>query len=151
MNLLDHAKIELDAIGMTEDSEDEMNRAMRKHLLHMVSEFAHEGHSGFSASYAADILNKLFKYKPLCPLTGEDSEWVDVAMESGYPLYQNKRCSHVFKSNGQAYDINGKIFYDSCVGEDGQPFKSYYTNSDSRVIIEFPYTPTSEYLERPND
>ena len=77
-NLLSHAMDELDRIGMTEDSTDEMNVMMRKHVLHMMQEFANEGHSGFSASYAIGILTKLLDFKPLSPLTGEDDEWVDV-------------------------------------------------------------------------
>jgi hypothetical protein len=35
-NLLSHAEDELNRIGMTEDSPDEMNRMMRKHVLHMM-------------------------------------------------------------------------------------------------------------------
>jgi hypothetical protein len=152
MSLLTHAKIELDAIGMTEDSDDEMNVMMRKHILHMVNEFAEEGHSGFSASYAAGLLDKLFRYQPLCPLSGDDSEWVDVGQQSGYPLYQNKRCGRVFKEgDGQAYDMEGKVFYDIYTELDGEPcepYKSYFTNRESRVTINFPYTPNTEYVER---
>ena len=69
-NLLSHAMDELDRFGMTEDSPDEMNRMMRKHILHMMQEFANEGHSGFSAHYAINILTKLMDFKPLSPLTG---------------------------------------------------------------------------------
>ena len=72
-NLLSYAENELNRIGMTEDSPDEMNRMMRKHILHMMQEFANEGHSGFSASYAISILTKLMDFKPLSPLTGD--EW----------------------------------------------------------------------------
>jgi len=113
---------------------DEMNGWMYNHLIHMVEEFDKEGHSGFSASYAANILDKLFKWKPIRPLTGEDSEWEEV----GENEYQNKRCYNVFKKNGKAYDINGKVFVD----KDG----CSYTSRDSRVFIEFPYTPKTEYV-----
>ena len=148
-NLLSHAMDELDRIGMTEDSPDEMNRMMRKHILHMMQEFANEGHSGFSAHYAINILTKLMDFKPLSPLTGEDSEWVkhDYGVE---PSYQNKRRSSVFKdANGEAYDIDGKVFWEWCKrpldeDEEGYPgekiFKSYYTCRESRVPVTFPYT-----------
>ena len=112
MSLHDHAVHELNLIGMTEDSPDEMNRAMRKHILHMMQEFAEEGHSGFSASYAIGLLEKLLRYKPLTPLTGEDDEWIDIAFQSGGILWQNKRASHVFKDNEGAYDIDGKVFWE---------------------------------------
>lgn len=146
MNILSFAEQELDIIGMTGDSEDEINLAMRKHILHMVKEFSDEGHSGFSAPYAVSILQKLLMYEPLTPLTGEDSEWVDL-MDDGSML-QNKRCSHVFKdSDGRAYDIQGIVFYDINVDEDGKEFRTHFTSRDSRVYIEFPYTPSTIYIE----
>ena len=136
-NLIDFAKSELDIIGMKEDDLEISNRAMREHILRMVEVFSDEGHSGFSASYAAAILEKLLRFQPISPLTGEDSEWNLISeLEK---LYQNKRCSHVFKSNGKAYDLNGKVF----IQENG----SAYTSADSRVDVTFPYTPKTEYVK----
>ena len=146
-NLLFHAKNELDAIGMGENSSD-INVSMRNHILNMVTEFSKEGHSGFSAGYALALLSKLLKFEPLSPLTGEDSEWVDVAEVSGYPLYQNKREGRVFKENGVAYDTSGIVFYDIIHDEDGGDYKSYFTNGNSRVNVTFPYTPTTIYKEQ---
>ena len=147
-NLIDYAKRELDLIGMSEDTDDDMNYHMRKHILKMVSEFSEEGHTGASAAYALSILTKLLDFKPLTPLTGEDDEWTEVS-NSAYMKYQNKRCFHVFKGeDGRAYDSEGKIFYDYYTGEDGRQHKSHYTNSESRVYIEFPYVPMKEYLYR---
>ena len=135
-NILAHANVELDRIGMTEDSADEMNRAMRKHILHMMKEFAEEGHSGFSASYAISILTRLMDFKPLSPLTGDDAEWNEV----GEGHYQNKRRSSVFKSaDGSCYDINGILFWEWYKDEDGKASRIYYTGKDSRVPVTFPY------------
>jgi hypothetical protein len=144
MSLVEYAESELDRIGITDD--DDMNGTMRKHLLHMVKEFADEGHSGFSANYALQCLHKLLKFKPLSPLTGEDDEWTEVSQRSGYPHFQNKRCSSVFKDgkNGEVYDIDGKVFWEWCKDEDGNPYKSYYTNRESRVSVTFPYTVPDE-------
>ena len=142
-NLLSHAEDELNRIGMTEDSPDEMNRMMRKHVLHMMQEFANEGHSGFSASYAISILTKLMDFKPLSPLTGEDSEWQNVSDYGPEPHYQNIRKSSVFKdADGSCYDIDGKVFWEWAMPyEEGEkPYKSYYTNRESRVPVTFPYT-----------
>ena len=86
-NILSHAMMELDRIGMTEDSGDEMNVHMRRHILLMMNEFAKEGHSGFSASYAISILTRLMDFKPLSPLTGDAAEWNEV----GEGQWQNKR------------------------------------------------------------
>lgn len=146
MSILDFTKNELDLIGMTEDS-GEMNADMRKHILHMVDEFSKEGHSGFSASYAIGILQKVLNFEPLSPLTGEDDEWCkhDYGNEI---TYQNIRCSHVFKdSDGQAYDINGKVFTEHYYDDEGVEQTCSYTSYESRVNVEFPYTPKTEYVD----
>lgn len=145
-NFIIHAKRELDAIGLR-DSSDEMDVAMRNDILSVVELFFQQGHSGFSANYAISIISRLLEFKPLAPLTGEDSEWVDVAEQSGYPLYQNSRCSSVFKSDGLSYDINGVVFYDIEKDEDGKDYKSYYSNG-TRTPVTFPYTPATEYKPR---
>ena len=144
MSLYDFAERELDIIGM--DDGDEMNGAMRKHILHMVSEFSKEGHSGFSASYAISLLQKILNFEPLAPLTGEDWEWNNVSDVSGDTLYQNARCSHVFKNDEGAYDINGKVFYEWYTNEEtGEKRKSHFTSKDSHVPVTFPYTPVTVY------
>ena len=137
--MLSYAESELNRIGLTD--EDEYNVMMRKHILHMIKEFSDEGHSGFSAPYAINILSKLMSFKPLSPLTGEDDEWVDVSEMSGTPHYQNKRRSSVFKDgkDGEAYDIDGKVFWEWYKDEEGNPSKTYYTCRESRVPITFPY------------
>jgi hypothetical protein len=144
MCLITYAEQELDRIGMTADSDDEMNRAMREHLLHMVEEFSKEGHSGFSASYALGCLEKLLKFEPLSPLTGEDDEWNYIGDLGDDPVYQNVRCSRVFKGkDGRCWDIDGIVWYEWCC--DGH--KSYFTNKESKVYVEFPYIPKTEYRE----
>ena len=141
-NILAHAMDELNRIGMTEDSPDEMNRMMRKHVLHMMNEFAEEGHSGFSASYAISILTKLMNFKPLSPLTGEDDEWINIRNYGDSPQYQNKRLSSLFKEeDGSCYDIDGKVFWEWYKDENGDASKIYYTSGDCRVPVTFPYTP----------
>jgi hypothetical protein len=107
----------------------------------MMQEFADEGHSGFSASYAISILTKLFDFKPLSPLTGEDDEWHDVSEYGGTTLFQNKRYSSIFKEgkDGEAYDNNGKVFWEWTCHEN-KIFKSYYKCRESSVPVTFPYT-----------
>jgi hypothetical protein len=130
-NLVDHAKKELAFLN----NGDEMNQAMYNHLLHMVNEFAKEGHSGFSASYARNHLEKLLRFEPIGPLTGEPNEWNHIADN----LWQNNRCSRVFMdSQGTAWDIEGKVF----VELNGAAF----TSSESQVPVEFPHTPQTEYV-----
>ena len=133
-NLLDHAEREL-----PKPDGDEMQALMNAQLKELILVFSTHGHSGFSASWARQALNKLLAYQPLRPLTGEPEEWMD----HGDGVFQNKRCSHVFKQldrfNGQAYDLDGKVFR--------EPNGSCYTSKDSMVPILFPYTPTTEYID----
>jgi hypothetical protein len=145
-----HAREEFRAAGWTDENgnfNDEMQEAICNHVMKLLEVFDDEGHSGSSAPYAINLFEKLAMFKPLAPLTGEDWEWVNVAEQNGGPLWQNKRCGHVFKDNEGAYDINGIVFYDWYVNENGDRHKSYFTGKDSRVPVTFPYTPTTEYRE----
>lgn len=143
-NFLIHAKREFLAAGYTpldQKQGDGPNKWMQENVLALLTLFAKQGHSGFSASYCIEAFKTLAKFEPLLPLQGTDAEW----NECGDGVFQNRRCSHVFKQadrfNGQAYDINGKIFKD--------PDGFTYTNSDSSVPITFPYTPKHEYVDVP--
>ena len=162
-NLHNHALDEFRAAGWTDEGgnyKDEMQQAICEHVLKLLDVFADEGHSGSSAPYAIDVFKKLAMFEPLVPLTGEDWEW----FEPTTGVFQNKRCSHVFKQadrfEGQAYDIQGIVFYDWYErpldpDEAGYPGtyrgKSHYTCRESCVPVTFPYTPTSEYKERPSE
>jgi hypothetical protein len=151
-NLHNHALAEFRAAGWTNAEgqfKDEMQQAICEHVLKLIEVFANEGHSGSTAPYAIDMFKKLAMFEPLVPLTGEDWEWNEV----GDGVFQNKRCSRVFKQadrfDGQAYDIDGIVFFDWHTDpETGEKSKSHYTDSNSRVPIMFPYTPKTEYKER---
>jgi len=145
-----HAREEFRAAGWTDENgnfNDEMQEMICDHVLKLLEVFHGEGHSGSSAPYAINLFKKLASFEPIVPLTGEDWEWVNVAEQNGGPLWQNKRCGHVFKDNEGAYDINGIVFYDWYVDENGDKHKSYFTGRGSKVPVTFPYTPTTEYRE----
>lgn len=147
MTTLSHAERELDILGLTKDSEDELNRLMREDILDIIDMFSTQGHSGVSASYAIGILEKLLRFEPITPLTGEDDEWVALGYSDDV-YYQNKRSSRIFKgTDGRAYDIEGIIFYEEYIDDDGDLRKSHFTSGDSRVYITFPYTPVTVYQE----
>jgi hypothetical protein len=145
-----HAELEFKAMGwLNEDGTwcDDMQELICNQVLELIDLFGTHGHSGSSAPYAADMFKKLAMYEPLGPLTGEDWEWNELDY-GGDIKYQNKRCGHVFKgADGRAYDSEGKIFYDWYTNDAGERYKSHFTSKDSRVYIEFPYTPTREYVE----
>ena len=119
---------------------------MPKDILEIVDVFSAQGHSGLSASYAINVLNRLLRYRPLTPLTGEEDEWEESKFLSDEEktVEQNKRFSSVFRENhdnSTAYDIDGKIFSD-----DGG--ETWYTNRHSKVPITFPYLPGDDYPEK---
>ena len=156
MSYISHAMTEFRAAGWVDENDkfnDDMQEAICKHVIKLLEVFGDEGHSGSSAPYAINMFEKLAKFEPLVPLTGEDWEWVDLSdYGAEHMKYQNKRCSHVFKdAEGRAYDSDGKVFWEWYTGEDGEKRKSYYTNRGSRVYIEFPYVPKSEYVYRESE
>jgi hypothetical protein len=98
----------------------EMQDLIDANVIKIVSAFADGGHSGSTAAYTIDIVEKLLRFDPLTPLTGAADEWMDVSEMSGTPMWQNRRCSHVFKDEAKAWDIDA---------------------DDPRAAITFPYDP----------
>lgn len=128
------AERELRAVGLFDPGSD-YDGMIGEAVLELVKVFSKQGHSGFSAHLCLDVFAKVAAFKPLAPLTGETDEWQEVA--DG--VYQNNRCSRVFKEDGEAYDIDGIIWRD--------PDGATYTNFKSRVPVTFPYTPTQQVLD----
>lgn len=85
MSLIEHAKTELAAINFGEED----SRAM----VEILERFFDQWDSGGAVSVAAPVLVRLLNGQPLGPLTGADSEW----MEVGPDVFQNVRCGSVFK------------------------------------------------------
>lgn len=143
-----HAKRELEMLEeLCKDEKSlEHQKLINESILELVKTFSNQGHSGFSANYTKDILYELLSSKPLRPLTGEDDEWEDISYKRNN-LQQNKRCSAVFRENGDnatAKYLYGKIFTE----DDG---KTWFTGKDSSVKVTFPYhvpgKPEEVYLE----
>ena len=135
MRLLDYAKHEME-IAWPES--DELQNRMKDGILTMVNVFSAQGHSGLSANYAINVLERLLRYKPITPLTGEESEWKEAWGQRG--TQQNRRCSSVFRENhdnSTAYDIDGRVFSD-----DGG--RTFYSCSESKIPVKFPYMPKSK-------
>lgn len=138
---IEHAKREFLAAGYKpiEQEEDGPNKWMQENVLELLRVFSKQGHSGASAPYCISVFEKLAMFKPLTPLTGNDDEWNEVVDGK---LWQNNRCSHVFKeADGRAYDGEARIFR--------EPNGACYTSKDSRAYIKFPYTPTRKYVDVP--
>lgn len=138
-NYRNHAERELQAIGYKlDDQEEGPNKWVMENLFELLEVFSKQGHSGSSAPYVANMFKKLALFEPLGPITGQASEWMEVS--DG--VWQNVRCSHIFKdADGRAYDIEGRIFR--------YPDGACFTGKGSRVYVEFPYTPKREYVDVP--
>lgn len=135
-NLEIFARDELRRAGFF-DKDSDYGGMMGDAVLKMIRQFDKEDHSGFSAGMAISLFQKVARFEPLTPLTGDDDEWNEI----GHGEYQNRRCSHVFKNADGAYDSTGRIFR--------EPNGCCYQSFESRVPVTFPYTPTIEYVDRP--
>lgn len=102
--LVEFARSELN--GILDEIKDKnsdsyvMQKNINDDIIEIVVAFSKQGHSGFSASYVLNIIKRLLDWKPIRPLTGDDSEWVDCGYcdKDGNKVFQNKRCSAVFKT-----------------------------------------------------
>jgi len=143
-NLTEHARRELEAAGAFD--EDTMYGGMLGDaVMELVEKFSSQGHSGGSAPLVVGLFQKVALYKPLCPITGEDSEWSNSFGND--ETYQNKRLSSLFKQgeDGRAYYLNAIVFN----GEDpGDTFTGTVGGVRSRQYVkEFPFTPKTFYID----
>ena len=142
-NLLKHAERELKFIGY--DGKDEYNNMAKAAIMELLTTFANQGHSGFSANYIVNLFNKLAKYETLSPLKGNDDEWNDVSDMSGdrKTLFQNNRDGRVFKNEKGAYFLDA-IVWQETINDD----VNHFTDKDSnRYIKSFPFTPKTFYVK----
>lgn len=119
-------------MGRLEWKEDKYNKLLFDCVLELVKTFARQDHSGFSAQVTLQLFERVARFLPLSPMTGEDWEWVEYAEDK----FQNRRDGLVFKDgkDGPAYRLDGVVFID----EQG----CSYTNRFSKIPVKFPfYTP----------
>lgn len=107
-NLYLHAKKELELLGMyadTEENKDGLQPKLADNILKMIEVWGEIGHSGGSAMWTRDILNKLLNWENLAPITSNPDEWNDVSEMNGSPMWQNNRNPMLFSTDG------GKSYY----------------------------------------
>lgn len=151
MTLLEYAITELDYAGIYSESGDDIDDRVREAVLDLLNTLSKHNPSGSTVGVIVSLFSKLAKFEPLSPITGEDDEWMVVGEDQKKEtIYQNVRCSHVFKNgkDGKPYDINGRVFID----QDGCTFtRNYYEEGDeensSTVYITFPYIPKTDYVK----
>jgi len=100
--LVDHAKGELERVGMFNEDSD-YGGMLGNAVMELMQTFAKQGHSGCSADMTRELFSKLAKWEPLSPVTNNPNEWTNVS-EFGFPesenLWQSKRNPALFSKDG---------------------------------------------------
>lgn len=115
MSLIDYARKELQLVGLF-DNDSDYNGDIGEAVMKLIETVSKQGHSGESVSITLSAFDRVVRFKPLSPLTGNDDEW----MEVGEKMWQNLRCSTVFTDKTTSWDIE---------------------NPGHRTPIAFPYKP----------
>jgi hypothetical protein len=156
-NTLTYAERELDILVKSAES---VNRPIIEEfipeILALVDKFGNSGQSGGSAPYVATAISQAVKHlclqEPICPITGIDEEWNEVTDmdENKQTLYQNNRCSALFKNaDGKCWYLDAIIWKDqkglcwcgSAITKDGKRLRS------RQFIKGFPFTPKTFYID----
>jgi hypothetical protein len=102
-NLYQHALRELTLAGVEKDIYGQM---LPDAILEIVKTFAKQGHSGMSAAYSLQLLDKLLRFENLTAITDNPEDWCNVSeMCNGDTMYQCKRNPALFSTDG------GKTYY----------------------------------------
>lgn len=154
MSLVEYAKSELSRLE--KNDKDGKQKVINENVLEIINIFNKQEYSNVSANYVVSVLNKLLRFRPISPLTGEDDEWNLISHQyvNGITEYQNKRCASVFKEVDS--DNNMVRYYDVdaiIVSDNGGV--TWFASRQFRKQITFPYEPPINpekiYIESKND
>ena len=154
-NTLTHGEREMAILSRScKDPEDRpLVEPFRYEILALCDKFGNSGQSGGSAPMTARFIAMAVEHiclqQPICPITGEDSEWVTPG-----PPWQNQRCGGIFKENGVCTYLDAIIW----VEEDGGQFSGSVSTaarnglcglqvSSQQRIKSFPFTPKTFYVK----
>jgi hypothetical protein len=105
MNTLrQHAKSELRAAGHF-DADSDFDGEIGVQVSALVETYLAYGHSGASAERTLSIFERVARFLPLTPLTGEDDEW-EIPAGMGGQIAINKRCTKVFRDEEMAWHVD---------------------------------------------
>jgi len=105
-NLTAHAKKELELAGMFDKEVDgseaagSWNNLCADAVVELITAFAKQGHSGFSASMTRELFNKLSNFEVLTELTDDPDEWMDRSEFNANPTWQSCRHPACFSEDG---------------------------------------------------
>lgn len=159
-NTAKYAASELDILSAA--ATDPENRPLiepfRDEILALAEKFGASGQSGGSAPFTATAISqaikKLLLQEPICDITGVDDEWTNVAEYSGgEEVYQNKRCSSLFKKGK-----DGKPYYLDAIIVKTPSGATYSTNAGAflgdgtkvysrNYVKSFPFRPKTFYID----
>lgn len=151
---------------LSKSSPDKNNRPIIEpfipEILALCEKFGKSGQSGGSAPYTATAISQAIKklclQEPICPITGIDEEWVNVAeygsgKDEKECVWQNNRCSAVFKnSEGKAWYLDAIVWKGERNTWSGgallETNKGVFEQYRSRQYIKsFPFTPKTFYID----
>jgi hypothetical protein len=150
-----HAKRELDILAETVP--DAIVTPFAKEIIALCKVFGESGQSGMSAPYTAGAISQAVKnlmmFLPIAPITGNDSEWVNITeMNGGNLMYQNSRCSALFK-----YTDHRASYVDAIVWQGEEKWDTftgsvYIDNVNFELIrssqyVKFPFKPKTFYID----
>jgi hypothetical protein len=136
-------------------------------ILALCEKFGKSGQSGGSAPFTATALSqsikKLCLQEPICDITGIDDEWVQVREVSGDDemMYQNNRCSALFKSkSGKCWYVDaitwktqnggcwgGRAILPQQIDEYGKLSRTNEVISSRQFVNKFPFKPKTFYID----
>lgn len=148
-NLRQHAEMELQMTGFLSKDSD-YNGMIGEAVLELIDKLAEQQHSGASAGIVVSLFEKLARYEPLGPLTGEDEEWHEI--HKGF--FQNKRLGSVFKHEDGRCTYNEAVVK-RCANGATWTGPLYLTKEDAinnvnQIMTElkgFPFTPKTIYID----
>lgn len=136
MSLMSHAERELDRIGLTGKTPEEL--ANRKNILKIVEEFQNAGHQTQDKYWWVEIIIKLLRGEPLSPIEDGESDWYHKPVYfNNKAYYQHKRCYKIYKSEDGIYNREGLMFW-KWQDVDGVKQKQYYITHLSLTPITLP-------------
>ena len=155
-NTQSFAKQELDILAATVP--DAIVTPFANEILALCEAFGKSGQSGGSAPMTASAISQAVKHlmlqEPICPVTGIDEEWVNVreVSEEDEMMYQNKRCSALFKSkSGKCWYIDAIVWkgeeeYDTFTGGVYIDDKNFELIGSSQYV-KLPFKPKTFYID----
>ena len=165
-NTYRYAQQELEILSKSSTDPDDrpIIEPFAKEILQLCEAFGKSGQSGGSAPYTASAISqavkKLMLREPICPITGIEEEWTNVrdTSEENEMMYQNKRCSALFKSkSGKSWFVDAivlKAANGNCYNSSFWFSREDYLTGDkskkigfAHYVKSFPFTPKTFYID----